>query len=255
MPTAPKVTAKSAKAKAKDNKTTASTKKALAKGGRRAGAQNFSIEDKEYLISLLEEVGPLGPEQWENIVSRYNSDYAKPNEPSIQDKEGLRQQWYKMTKVSKPTGDPSCPEYIRRAKRVNKEIHNEIAMTGIDDDALTDSELEEDEPEEDDIEDEDKDNSGDENADKDKNRSRDEEGVADKEKLDDDQESAVLIRGDSDDENNVLITSSVGNSDDETTTAKPRASESTKAKTVQETASKSVKKVNHTKGKYLQSAS
>jgi hypothetical protein len=238
MPTASKATANSAKAKAKakaiGNKTTASAKKALAKGGRRAGAQNFSIEDKEYLISLLEEVHPLGPEQWENIVSRYNSEYAKPNERSIRDKEGLRQQWYKMTKVTKPTGDPSCPEYIRRAKRLNREIHNEIAMTGIDDDALTDSELEEDDLEQDNLEDENKDNSGDEDDDKDKNHSQDEDGEEDEdkdgkeEKSDDDEESAVLIRGDSDDE----------------------------AKTVQETAStkaRSIKKVKHTQGKYLQS--
>jgi hypothetical protein len=242
MPTAPPVNANSTKAKAKVNriKTTASAKKTPVKGGRRAGAQNFSIEDKEYLISLLEEVHPLGPEQWENIVSRYNSEYAKPNERSIRDKEGLRQQWYKMTKVSKPTGDPSCPEYIRRAKRLNKEIQNEIAMTGIDDDALTDTELEENDLEEDNLEDEDKDssgdedkdNSGDEDDDKDKNQSRHEDGEADedkggKEKSDDDEKSAILIRGDSDDENNEEIASKKD---------------------------RSIKKVKQTKGKYLQLA-
>jgi cobalamin biosynthesis protein CobT len=227
MPTAPKVNANSTKAKVNRIKTTASAKKALVKGGRRAGAQNFSIEDKEYLISLLEAIHPLGPEQWENIVSRYNSEYAKPKERSIRDKESLRQQWYKMTKVSKPTGDPSCPEYIRRAKRLNREIQNEIAMTGIDDDGLTDSEREEDDVEADEVEADDlevddleaddlEDNdSVDENEDtgKENNHSQDKDAEEDEnksgkeeEKSDDNEESAVLIRDDSDDEKKTAST-------------------------------------------------
>jgi hypothetical protein len=151
MPTAPKVNANSTKAIVHRIRTTASAKNALVKGGRRAGAQNLSFEDKEYLISLLDKIHPLGPEQWENIVPRHNLEYAKPKERSIRDKESLRQQWYRMTKVSKPTGDPSCPEYIRRAKSLIREIQNEIAMTGIDDDALTDSEHKEDDVEPDEV--------------------------------------------------------------------------------------------------------
>jgi hypothetical protein len=126
MPAAPK-------ANAQANSTGQNAKKTRG-GGRKSGAQNFSPEDKEFLVTLLEEIRPIGPEQWEQIVSRYNSEYADPNERTSRDKDGLRTQWYKMLRSAKPTGDPSCPDFIRRAKRLNREIQDEIAMTGVDDD-------------------------------------------------------------------------------------------------------------------------
>jgi hypothetical protein len=38
-----------------------------------------------------------------------------------------------MYKTPKPTGDPTCPEYIRHAKKLKQEIEDKVAMTGIDD--------------------------------------------------------------------------------------------------------------------------
>jgi hypothetical protein len=113
-----------------------------AKGGRKAGAQNFSVSDKEFLVTLLEEIRPLGQEQWDEVVSRYNSEWAEPSERNTRDRDALRGQWYKMLRERKPTGDPSCPDHVRRAKRLNREMTNEIAMGGIDDDHLTASEHE-----------------------------------------------------------------------------------------------------------------
>jgi hypothetical protein len=107
-------------------------------GGRKASAQNFNDEDKEFLITLLEEIHPIGPEMWNQVVSRYNDEYAEPNQRTTRDKDGPRTQYYKMYKTAKPTGDPTCPEYVRRAKKLKREIEDEVAMTGIDDD---DSEL------------------------------------------------------------------------------------------------------------------
>jgi hypothetical protein len=91
-----------------------------AKGGRKAGAQNFSVSDKEFLVTLLEEIRPLGQEQWDEVVSRYNSEWAEPSERNTRDRDALRGQWYKMLRERKPTGDPSCPDHVRRAKRLNR---------------------------------------------------------------------------------------------------------------------------------------
>jgi hypothetical protein len=103
-------------------------------GGCKAGAQNFNDEDKEFLITLLEEIRPVGPEMWDQVISRYNDEYAEPNQRTTRDKDGLRTQYYKMYKTAKPMGDPTCPKYIRRAKKLKHKIEDEVAMMGIDDD-------------------------------------------------------------------------------------------------------------------------
>jgi hypothetical protein len=135
MPTTPKSATPKAAAIPKATpkaKTTPKAKKGKG-GGRKAGAQNFNDEDKEFLITLLEEIRPVGPEMWDQVVSRYNDKYAEPNQRTTRDKDGLRTQYYKMYKTAKPTGDPTCPEYVRRAKKLKREIEDEVAMTGIDD--------------------------------------------------------------------------------------------------------------------------
>jgi hypothetical protein len=104
--------------------------------GHKAGAQNFSEEDKEFLITVLEDVRPIGPEMWEQVMGRYNEEYATPNQRNVRDKDALRTQYYKMYKTSKPTGDPTCPDYVRRAKTLKREIEDEIAMVGINDNDL-----------------------------------------------------------------------------------------------------------------------
>jgi hypothetical protein len=93
-------------------------------------------------VTLPEEIRPLGQEQWDEVVTRYNSEWAEPNERNTRDRDALRSQWYKVLRERKPTGDPSCPDHVRRAKRLNREMTNEIAMGGIDDDHLTASEHE-----------------------------------------------------------------------------------------------------------------
>jgi hypothetical protein len=59
-------------------KTTPKAKKGKG-GGHKASAQNFNDEDKEFLIILLEEIRPIGPEMWDQVVSCYNNKYAEPN--------------------------------------------------------------------------------------------------------------------------------------------------------------------------------
>jgi hypothetical protein len=55
------------------------------RGGRKAGAQNFSVGDKEFLVTLLDKIHPLGQEQWDEVVTRYNAEYAEPSERNTRD--------------------------------------------------------------------------------------------------------------------------------------------------------------------------
>jgi hypothetical protein len=174
MPTTPKsATPKAATTPKAIPKAKATTKAKKGKGGRyKAGAQNFNDEDKEFLIILLEEICPIGPKMWHQVISHYNDEYAEPNQRTTHDKDGLHTQYYKMYKTAKPMGDPTCPEYIWHAKKLKHEIEDKVVMIGIDneDSEFTASNIEADEqpkPEAnnaDDIEDNTKSNTIEDNA-------------------------------------------------------------------------------------------
>jgi hypothetical protein len=109
------------------------------KGGRKPGSQNFNNTDLEQLVTLLEQVlgeqlEPLGGEQWDQVVLRYNAEHAVPAGRNTRDRDGLRQAWYKMVSNPLPTRDPACPEHVRRAKRLYRAMHTGLAMAMIMDD-------------------------------------------------------------------------------------------------------------------------
>jgi hypothetical protein len=47
--------------------------------GHKAGVQNFSEEDKEFLITMLEDIYLISPEMWEQVMAQYNEEYATLN--------------------------------------------------------------------------------------------------------------------------------------------------------------------------------
>ncbi|KAI5815801.1 hypothetical protein BZA77DRAFT_315148 [Pyronema omphalodes] len=106
-----------AKANLKSNKSKA--------GGRKAGAQNFSHEDREYVIMLLEEIRPVGPELWQVVASRYTDEYSRPNHRTTRDRDGLRSQFYKLYKIKIPADDPNFPDYVLRAKNLKRKLDEE----------------------------------------------------------------------------------------------------------------------------------
>jgi hypothetical protein len=101
-------------------------------GGCKSSTQNLNNEDKEFLIILLEEIYPIGPEIWDQVISHYNNEYVEPNQRTTHNKDRLHTQYYKMYKTAKPMGDPTCPEYIQHMKKLKHEIENKVAIMGID---------------------------------------------------------------------------------------------------------------------------
>lgn len=116
------------------------TRKYPSHGGRKPGSQNFTAEDLNNLLLILETKRPIGGEDWDEVVLLYNSQYAIGHGRQEREKDSLRAQWYKMLNNRKPTGDPGCQDYIRRAKRLNKSIQDEVAMSPIDDGDLSNAE-------------------------------------------------------------------------------------------------------------------
>ena len=69
---------------------------------------------------------------WERVVDKYE-EYTVEHLRLSRDQASVKRQWQAMLAHPKPTGDPHCPDYIVRAKRINREINNEIGLIEMDD--------------------------------------------------------------------------------------------------------------------------
>ncbi len=68
------------------------------------------------LLQIVEEILPRGGNEWLLVSESYNTN--RPAHMTARDDESLRNKFKSMRNVKKPTGDPSIPEYIRRAKLI-----------------------------------------------------------------------------------------------------------------------------------------
>ncbi|CDF39445.1 unnamed protein product [Chondrus crispus] len=92
----------------------------------RAGAPNYSREDVTALLDFVEEVEPLGSNHWA-IVARKFRKWAEDNERPEREFESLRNKFDKLCNSKKKTGNPSCPDPVRRAKGIGRAIQNKCA--------------------------------------------------------------------------------------------------------------------------------
>lgn len=68
---------------------------------------------------------------------------ARRIERPARDQDSLKKKFDKLAAVKNPTGDPSCPPEVKRAKRIARDIGNRrgaINITGISGDEKSDSE-------------------------------------------------------------------------------------------------------------------
>jgi hypothetical protein len=141
------------------NKNNSSGKKAAKRpgGGKKpAGGKrgkNFSPTEVKLLLDLIEEKLPLGSQEYETLIEpEYNKAVSPDRSRSAED---LRNKFKKLRNVKKPTGDPSCPEEVKRAKRIHRKIEGRMAVADFnqsddDDDDEEDNESGGDEEEDDD---------------------------------------------------------------------------------------------------------
>jgi hypothetical protein len=94
----------------------------IKEGGRKRGLQGYSKDDCDALVDIVKSILPLGSNKWEQVHKLYTA-YAKENGRG-QDCDPLRTKFKAMAGLKKGTGDPTCPSYIREAKRANNMIQD-----------------------------------------------------------------------------------------------------------------------------------
>lgn len=108
------------------------------KKGGRTGAPNYSNEDIDTLLDVVEEVEPLGSNQWAMVEKNYN-EWGENNDRPYRDMDSLKGKFDKLANVKKPTGNPSCPDNVRRAKRIARDILAKCNAHSVGDTSESDS--------------------------------------------------------------------------------------------------------------------
>jgi hypothetical protein len=122
-------------------KKTPSTKPASKKKKEKGKGSHYSTEEIDLIMDIVEKVLPSGEYMWERVAKAYNE--RKPRGSACRDMESIRIKFRKFKNEKKPTGDPNCPEHVKRAKRIARLIDNHVGATEIDDDEDIDDENDE----------------------------------------------------------------------------------------------------------------
>jgi hypothetical protein len=76
------------------------------------------MEELDNLLDLIKEILPLSATQWEEIAKYHLSRYPDKNR-SV---DSLKRKFKELNSKKIPTGDPHCPQEVRRAKRIRRAI-------------------------------------------------------------------------------------------------------------------------------------
>jgi len=98
--------------------------------GHRAGVQNYSSADVNSLLDIVEEIEPLGANMWAYVAQDF-SKWAIANDRPSRDPSSLKSKFDKMVKFRKPTGNPTCPPAIRRAKTIARSLLAKACATDL----------------------------------------------------------------------------------------------------------------------------
>lgn len=93
--------------------------------------KNWSEENVDLMLTQVEKVLPLGASGWERVETAYNR--ASGGHP-YRDIAAIRLKFTTLKNTRKPTGDPSCPPAVVRAKRVQRMIDLSASVASLDDD-------------------------------------------------------------------------------------------------------------------------
>lgn len=72
----------------------------------------YTIEESLKFLQIMEEVLPLGPDEWEHVASLLSTTYPDRSVAS------LRRKYHDLHRVRVPTGGPHCPGDVNKMKRI-----------------------------------------------------------------------------------------------------------------------------------------
>lgn len=101
----------------------------------RMGSPNFSEADIEVLLQAVEDHEPIGNNEWARVASIFNTYAMLENRPQ-RDITAIRGKFDRLANTKKPTGDPSCPPAVRRAKLIAREILGKVNAFSVGDEDL-----------------------------------------------------------------------------------------------------------------------
>ena len=81
---------------------------------RTGSGPRFSIPEMEAMLNSITHFLPMGPEEWESVADMHGLEFPSTNREA----QSLRRKFQALYNVRIPTGDPTMPAHVRRAKRI-----------------------------------------------------------------------------------------------------------------------------------------
>jgi len=105
---------------------------------------NFSRDEIDALLDCVEDVLPIGLDEWARVEQRHLVSYPDRN----WNKESLRCKFQMLYLIKQPTGAPECPPEVRRAKALQNAIRDKAEVSSAGMSSSSDDSTEEEESEE-----------------------------------------------------------------------------------------------------------
>jgi len=93
---------------------------------------NFSSEELDSLLELIEEVLPISATQWESVADLHRTRYPD----AARTVDSIKRKFKQLHNKKIPTGNPICPPAVRWAKRLRTaiiELIDSLDLNGDDD--------------------------------------------------------------------------------------------------------------------------
>jgi hypothetical protein len=96
--------------------------------------RNYTNIETNIMLDIVGDILPHGQEMWLRVQEKYNADIPSDQGFPARDSDSLKNKFKQLRNMSKPTGDPDCPPTVIRAKRISRDIENEMAVTNLGED-------------------------------------------------------------------------------------------------------------------------
>jgi hypothetical protein len=80
----------------------------------------FTKDETFHLLDKVEELLPIGAEEWKQVHTYFNK---KVDPKRQQTRDGIRQKFNALAAMKVPTGDPSVPQEVWKAKSIRESIY------------------------------------------------------------------------------------------------------------------------------------
>ncbi|TFY76156.1 hypothetical protein EWM64_g7857 [Hericium alpestre] len=107
------------------------------KRGRRKGVSNYSNDEVNMLLDLVENCLPTGQKGWKVIGHRHR-EWAIERRLAGRSDKSLENKYKQLLRTTKPTGNAVCPPDVERAHKLESHINDKVSSRELNDSDLTD---------------------------------------------------------------------------------------------------------------------